>query len=170
MIAQKPEYHFSKNDSQEAFDDWGANCGPTALAMCIARSLKDVKPIFDQVGFPQKKYTNPTMMEDAVRLAGRRIVERARDARAKPWANHGLVRIQWTGPWTAPGTNQKWAYGHTHWVHSHRWDAGGGIWIFDCNSGWTTLADWELRTVPLILVSIPRADGGFYSTHVWEVE
>lgn len=79
----------------------------------------------------------------------------------------GLARIQWHGPWTADGANPRWAYRHTHWIASLRFDCEW--WVFDINGGWRTLEDWKRDIVPLILQEIPRNNGQWSVSHHWEV-
>ncbi len=83
---------------------------------------------------------------------------------------HGLARIQWGGPWTAPGVNKKWAYRFTHWIGSFFPDRGGeNRIIFDINAGLQYFDDWDRVTVPKLIAEIPRANGEWFITHSWEV-
>lgn len=159
---------FSQQDIQHAFESWGCNCGPAALAAVLQVSLDDVRSAVQSVGFDQKRYTSPSMMERAVFTAGGKITRRNLVTDQRRFPLRGLARIQWTGPWTAPGSNPKWAYRHTHWVASRR--AGDQTAIFDINGGIMLLSDWEADIVPEILKQcVPRNDGGWYVTHSWEV-
>jgi hypothetical protein len=36
------KYPFTESDLQSAFDNWGANCGPTALAFALQRPLSEI--------------------------------------------------------------------------------------------------------------------------------
>ncbi len=150
-----------------AYDAWGCNCGPGAIAAIMNMRLDKVRPLLGD--FERKRYTNPTLMWEILDRCGRpwRKV-------GKRWPTFGLARIQWEGPWTAPGVNPKAAYRHTHWVAS--WihpERGHGI--FDINmtgngSGWGSFADWERDIVPAIAASIPRASGKWHITHGVEVD
>jgi len=189
-----PKYSFSQEDAAAAWRTWGANCGPGALAALLQVSLDAVRPALAAAGFEDrpclKRYTSPTIMRAALETLGCKI---AKDVRGNPeftrggsrapastpWPNRGLVRVQWTGPWTAPGANPRWAYGATHWVCAWGVEAelvvgktrlpASSHLIFDINTGWNLRADWERETVPLILKDYKRADGGWYPTHLWEV-
>lgn len=165
----KPEYPFTEEQARKAYEDWGANCGPNALAVCLGVTLDEIRPAMERVGFAERRYTSPTMMQRAIYHAGGEITRKTRGTDFAPWSVHGLVRIQWHGPWTAPGANPKWAYRQTHWVHSMLWPEGGGTWVFDCNGGWMPVDEWERTVVPAIVATIPRANGEFSSTHVWGV-
>jgi len=160
---------FTLADAESAHDAWGANCGPAALAVVTGKTLDEVRPLLGD--FEARCYMNPTAMEAALRLA------------AVAWSDHGprdwpsrfgIVRIQWEGPWTAPGVPIRVRYRHTHWIAAAK--LGSGIGIFDINAmangtGWCALADWERVIVPFILDNaVPRASGGWHRTHVFEVE
>lgn len=152
---------------EKANADWGANCGPGALATVIQISLDDVRPHMGD--FEQKRYTNPTMMNNALRSIGRPW----RKIGAQ-WPKWGLARIQWEGPWTQPGVPMAARYRHTHWVVSAISETTHGI--FDINalgngSGWCSLEDWSDEIVPWILRHcVPRANGQWHITHAIEVE
>lgn len=158
---------FSLADADRAYDEWGANCGPAALAAITGKTLDEVRPHLE--GFDAKRYTNPTMMFAALRSLG--VPHRSRPHYAPmPWPAFGLARIQWEGPWTRPGVPMRARYGCTHWVGSARNGAG----VFDVNclnngSGWVARGDWEQLVVPAIVETYPRADGKWHLTHAIEV-
>ncbi len=79
---------FSIDDAQRAADEWGMNCGPAALAAIAGMTLDAVRPHLK--GFDQKRYTNPTMMFEALRLLG---IQWTRVKTVWPY-NKGLVRVQ----------------------------------------------------------------------------
>lgn len=165
------QYCFSEADAKRAFDEWGCNCGPTALAFAARVGLDVVRP--EIPGFDEKRYTSPTMMFKAVINLGLSYVPIpcAPRSDALPGAldsSIALVRIQWTGPWTAPGANPRWAYRQTHWICA--WIAlNAGPVIFDVNGGIRSLRSWQEEIVPDLLAGVKRADGGWYPTHVWRL-
>lgn len=158
---------FSWDEANDAFREWGCNCGPAALAYVLGCDLNHVRTIVEEVGFVQRKYMSPTMMKDAISLSGWKLKERDRVRKIMPekfptcLPMHGLIRVQWTGPWTAG--NPKWAYGYTHWLAA---DAG---FVFDVNCGEVSYKSWVQSVPGLITASIKRADGGWYATHIWEI-
>ncbi|HEX4302855.1 MAG TPA: hypothetical protein VHZ78_08675 [Rhizomicrobium sp.] len=158
---------FTLEDAIRASDEWGANCGPGALAAIMHLTLEQVRP--HMIGFEGKGYTNPTMMFDALRSIGRHW--RRTDVR---WPRYGLARIQWEGPWTKPGVPLRARYRQTHWVGSAR--SNGETGIFDINAigngtGWCSEVIWANSLVPHILKEcVPRADGRWHITHAIEVE
>lgn len=146
--------------AEAAYEGWGANCGPGALAGATAMSLDEVRHHLE--GFDDKRYTNPSMMYAALRSMGIRWTP------ASDWPDLGLVRVQWEGPWTKPGVPIKARYRHTHWVASQRTDLEH--WVFDINAvcvgGWIPYTEWAEQLVPwLIRECVPRADGRWHTTH-----
>lgn len=176
-----PAYTFTETAMQQAAEEWGCNCGPSALAFALQTTLEDIRPTMAHVGFDAKRYTSPTMMKNAlahlnVRFETMKLPVRAPDGTLAidPMFQHSfvghilsLVRIQWTGPWTAPGANPKWAYRQTHWIAT--WSDLGDEMVFDCNGGILGFDTWEKQIVPLITDHVPRADGSWFPTHIWPV-
>ena len=160
---------FTAEDADRAYDEWGVNCGPGAIAAICGMTLDELRPHMGD--FERKHYTNPTLMWQVLDSIG------ARWRLVKPprtWPEYGLARVQWEGPWTAPGVPARAAYRHTHWVGAAR-DPVKGVGIFDINaigngSGWCALEDWTGTLVPWILDEcVPHASGGWHLTHVVEV-
>jgi hypothetical protein len=161
---------FSLADAEKAFDDWGANCGPGALAAVLGLTLDEVKPHL--TGFVAKRYTNPTMMWAA--LDSLKADWRSRTV-PKPlrWPTYGLARIQWEGPWTQPGVPPAAAYRYTHWVGANARNRDN-VAIFDINcikeGGWVTEDGWTQILVPWLLQeAVPRANGKWFITHSVEI-
>lgn len=157
---------FTMDDAIAASDLWGANCGPGALAAVMGMTLDEVRPHMGD--FEAKHYTNPTMMNSALRS----IARPWRKIGAE-WPEYGLARIQWEGPWTKPGVPMAARYRCTHWVGAARRD--GQHHVFDINTmavgGWTPMAVWTGQVVPWILKEcVPRADGKWHVTHAIEVD
>lgn len=176
-----PTYTFSETDMQQAHNEWGCNCGPSALAFALQRPLDYVRRAMALVGFDDKRYTSPSMMKEALKFLDVSFQELKVPARASDGTldtepmfqaalqGHivSLVRVQWTGPWTKPDANPKWAYRQTHWIAT--WDDLGSNMVFDCNGGILSFEQWQEKIVPLITDTIPRADGGWFPTHIWPI-
>ena len=164
------KYPFTEADLKSAAETWGCNCGPSSLAFAMQLPLDAAR--FAIPGFEAKRYTSPTMMKAALEFLGATIDTVRSPSREDMFADvMALVRIQFTGPWTAPGANPRWAYGYTHWIAC--WKEGpaieGGVpLVFDCNGGACHVQEWENEIVPL-LATHPRGDGGWSVTHVWRV-
>ena len=169
-------YPFTEEEMNKASESWNCNCGPSALAFALQVPLESVRHSIP--GFAEKGYTSPTMMKAAlVNLRGGvnpyvtaspAIDNMFRDVPA-------LVRVQWTGPWTKPGANPKWAYRQTHWIccwlsDVFESDRQRHRLVFDCNGGIASFDDWQSNIVPIILKEcVPRNDGGWLPTHIWRL-
>ena len=163
-----PMLAFSHADAERALQEWGANCGPGALAAVLSLPLAAVRHAIPD--FERRRYTSPTMMRAALAALRVQIVRDERDRETDPerFPTHGLVRVQWEGPWTVPGSNPRWAYGRTHWVASHA-NGPGAMWIFDINAGWTPSDYWAAIVVPSLTIGYARATGQWWATHRWTV-
>ncbi len=168
---------FTLAEADRAFDAWGCNCGPSALACMTTLTLDEVRGYLP--GFEEKRYTNPTMMREALRTLrhqGRIAQDYAWDYGGETmtdvWPSQGLVRVQWHGPWMRAGVPVRARYRHTHWIGAAkgiRERLDRGVWDVNClnnGSGWVALADWERLVVPFLTESIPKADGAWSITHV----
>lgn len=155
---------FSLDQAQRAAEEWGANCGPGALAAVLNLSLDAVRPHLQD--FDRKRYTNPLMMYGALKSLGVQWKKGNGN-----WPRLGLNRVQWEGPWTAPNVPIKARYRHTHWVGSRHVN---GVEIFDINAicvgGWIPLDEWTDRLVPWLLKQVePKASGAWHITHRLEI-
>jgi hypothetical protein len=161
---------FTLEDVERANDEWGVNCGPAAIAAMNGLTLQELRPHLGD--FEQKGYTNPTLMWSVLKSIGARWRLR-RDG--QQWPRYGLVRVQWEGPWTAPGVPIAARYRHTHWVGAMLAAGSDEHSIFDINcisvGGWVPLAEWSSYVVPWLLKQVePKASGVWHPTHVVEIE
>lgn len=181
MIATKPGPIFTKRDFEVANNQWGCNCGPSAIAAVLGLSLDEVGNLMKPLQFHSKRFTNPTMARGTLRAAGVRIRELSlRDREQNVFPRRGLVQIQWTGPWTREGANKRWAYMHTHWIAAWETMRESGYLgemqifteVFDCNviDFVCPLNNWQLFVAPKLAASIPRGDLGWFIKHSWEIE
>lgn len=165
---------FTLDDARQAYGDWRFNCGPASLCALLSLTPREVRPRL--LDFERKGYTNPTLMFSILRGMGTRHRQTYRSDDSD-WAGKvpfgfgtaGLVRVQWGGPWTAPGVPPAARYRHTHWA------AFAGGQVFDVNAmgvgGWLPFAEWSDEMVPwLIRECCPKGDGLWWPTHVVEVE
>lgn len=168
------DYTFTEDDLRSAAEAWGCNCGPSALAFALQTTLDEVRPALPD--FERRGYVNPSMMRHALATLGRRIeiVRNPHGGRNRGFGIDtmfagpmSLVRVQWTGPWTADGKTAKWAAAQTHWIAC--WNEAGARFVFDCNSGITSFEAWESQTVKAITETIKRADGDWYPSNVWRL-
>ena len=171
MLTEAQRTRFSMVDADRAHDEWGANCGPGAVAAICGMTLDELRPHMGN--FEQKGYTNPTLMWGVLRSLGILFSYRGGDLGHDNWPRYGLARIQWEGPWTKPGVPIRARYRHTHWVGAARFGDETGIFDINCinnGSGWVSLDYWVGTIVPWILAEcVPRADGGWHITHAVEI-
>ncbi len=169
------DYPFDQEARDKASEEWGANCGPCALAFVARKHIESIRGVIP--GFDEKRYTSPTMMMQGCIALGLKYLRleqhfhlQGKDLDLKTSLNDSLhlVRIQWTGPWTAKDANPRWAYNYTHWIAA--WMDVLTPTVFDCNGGIRTLESWEKEIVPALTGQNPRADGGHYATHVWRIQ
>ena len=158
---------FDVDAAQAAADAWGMNCGPGAIAGILGKTLVEIRPHLGD--FEKKGYTNPTLMFDILGRLGVRWKKIE-----KVWPHYGLVRVQWEGPWTAPGVPMAARYRHTHWVGAQRLERAGAVWVFDINAicvgGWIPFEEWSGQLVPWLLKECEtKADGKWHITHSLEI-
>lgn len=179
-ITVTPNYPFTEDEARAANAEWGLNCGPAALAFALQIGLDEVRAALAPTGFEQRRYTSPTMMARALESLGAefhavrnphggRNYKAGVQAMFLPGGGMVLVRIQWTGPWTAVGKTTKWAARQTHWIACWR-NVGSWPCVFDINGGVRLFDSWEKEIVPLIVATYPRADGGWYPANVWRLK
>lgn len=168
---------FNEADAHLAFEEWGCNCGPSAIAAICNLTLDEVRPFMGD--FEEKKYTNPKLMMQTLTRLGVKFEAGLIGVQARtlggrpPWPFYGLARVQWEGPWTEPTAHPKARYGYTHWVASCRGTKSTGI--FDINainngSGWVSESDWASVIAPFIMSSVvKRGNGKWHLTHLIEV-
>lgn len=156
--------------AQLAANQWGFNCGPGALCGVLDLTPDELRP--DLLDFEQKRYTNPTLMQDILRRRGvpfRLVYRGDGPAPAVAYPPLGLVRVQWAGPWTKEGVPMSARYRQTHWAGVRSGKCGREV--FDVNAiaygGWLPWAEWAEQLVPwLIRACVPRASGEWWPTHV----
>jgi len=159
---------FTLADAERAHDEWGANCGPGALSAIMNMTLDEIKPIMFAVGFEDRLYTNPSMMNAALR-----IIRRPWRKIGARWPDYGLVRVQWEGPWTQPSVPMVARYRYTHWIGHFRGQNSRGVFDINCmnnGTGWCAIDDWERVIAPALCGNYPRASGGWHITHGIEIE
>lgn len=164
----------TQEQSQQAFNEWGANCGPHALAFALGLPLIRVKQYLPD--FEPKRYMNPTMMGEALCLAGvnftRSLFTKASLGVALEKMFHHritIVRIQWEGPWLNAGVPKVAAYCHTHWVAAWNPDPDGiSCHVYDVNCGAVHASHWE-QTALADLMQEQRATG-WYPTHFYRLD
>lgn len=174
-LTAPPNVLFTAEELERAWVEWSCNCGPSALAVATRKHIDAIRGRIPK--FDERYYTNPTMMVGALRSFGVEF-RWTRDAeRAIEWPKNGLARIQWGGPWTAPGVPIPARYRHSHWVAVATIDGmatlagspGRGIWDVNCPH-WISFENWKDVLVPEILRNCePKASGEWWVTDAIEV-
>jgi hypothetical protein len=104
-------------DHIRANELWNANCGPMSLAAILNfHTVEAVRPLIE----PFRGYMSPSEMLVALQRANVQVEAKKILQRRTPLPRHGLVRIQWKGPWCDNGVNPKAAYRYTHWIAVRR--------------------------------------------------
>jgi hypothetical protein len=164
---------FTQEESHNAFDTWGFNCGPSAIAAVAGLTIDEVRPHMGD--FESKHYTNPTLMWSVLKRLSLRWRLRPRTSGGVQWPSFGLARVQWEGPWTTPGVPIPARYRHTHWVGGYQPEGATSPMIFDVNAmsvgGWIAVSTWQNNLVPWLLKQCePKANGNWHLTHCVEIE
>lgn len=176
MTSLAPALRFTEADADRAFEEWGANCGPGAIAAIAGLTLDELRPSMGD--FESKRYTNPTLMWEVLNRLGLkwRLAKRPLGKGFNlDFPMFGLARVQWCGPWTERGVPPRAAYRYTHWIGAQWCEQRNGFGIFDINAmnsgGWVSFSDWATVIVPHILKHcVPRNNGLWHLTHIVEVE
>ena len=176
----RPPLRYTIDEAQAAADAWGFNCGPGALTAVLGMTPDELRPHLGD--FEQRGYTNPSLMAAILRRLNvpfQRVFESAVDPGARPvvWPRFGLVRIQWSGPWTKPGVPMAARYQRTHWIAVYGAPAGmppaeTPLGVYDVNVGhWIAWEAWTKRVAPDLAKSHGKgADGTWWPTHCLEIQ
>lgn len=157
-----PPPHFGLPEQQDAWERYGANCGPGAIAAMTGHAPGPVAallgPRFTRIGG-----TTEFMLEGALTALG--LPWRAAPGR---FPDYGLVRVLWDGPWRGFIPRRQ----HSHWIGSAR--AGANHLIFDINAislgGWISFIEWESYLRPWLLdLCEPEATGGWEIAEAYEI-
>lgn len=161
-------------ESEVAYREWGANCGPNALAFILGIPVDETRQLFPD---PFPGFVNPTQMGEAIKkyaVAGKCDLavqtERIDSVDKMFGLVPAVVRIQWGGPWCGHTVPKKAAYRYTHYVGTFMPGSQTSCFVYDVNGGGAMNAyDWEKIVVPKIIQTMPRADGEWWPTHIWRI-
>lgn len=161
---------FSETEFQTAYETWGANCGPTALAAVLGKSLQEIRPHMGD--FERMGYTTPNLMFDALRSIKAQW-RTTHPSTIGKLPTRSLLRVQWGGPWMLPEVPIKARYRHTHWIAA-KTNPNGYVIVYDVNAmsvgGWIPLELWVQDLAPWIIRECcPRGDGKWSVTHIIEL-
>jgi hypothetical protein len=157
---------FTAEDQQRAWDIYGSNCGPGAIAGICGETPERVVQMLGPK-FQKLNGTTEIMLREALD----RLDISWSDAPAD-LPDYGICRIQWDGPWIDhPDPFEK--YRHSHWVGV----ATRGLphpMIFDINAisvgGWISLSEWDAVLRPWLLsIAEPDAPGGWWISETLKI-
>ena len=154
-----------EREVEEAYDAWGANCGPLAIAAATDRSLDEVRTALTKGTGRFKGYTNVLDVQAALRWLDVQVV--------RTWSKRPaslltelrgttIAMIQWGGPWMR---DPRAAARHRHMIALRYGWIGpklGPHWVADVNVAhiWCLLDAWA-ETVPAVLM--PKGGDGTWS-------
>ena len=155
-IAARPVLGYDVEGANKAWLEWGANCGPWALAAALGKDLDEVRPLLP--AFARRRFVTEIDMRAALSAAGV-----SWDEPQTGWPSFGVVRVAWHGPWwDSPEPFARLR--HSHWIAV--WDGPDRRWIFDGNAiargGWMDAQEWMDECVPWLLARHePQATGAW---------
>ena len=136
------------SDGDHAHREWKASCGPNALAGLLGSSVGSLQAAFAAVNY--RGWTNQTQMLGVLRGLGQTVVKDT------TWPKHGLIHVQFTGPWENPGVPAAAAYRQTHWVAI----AIGGMLVYEpMVQDWMPRKMWEEVSRKWAIEEIKRCTG-----------
>ena len=167
-----PALRFTPEEAAAAAEAWGFNCGPAALSALLGKTPDELRPHL--LDFEAKRFMNPTMVLAVLRGMGV-PVERAYQCSEPPagavrYPEHGLVRLQWGGPWCGGGVPFAARYRHTHWIAVAGADEQRKA--YDVNVGrWISWATWLVKVAPVLARRCSkRASGLWWPTHCYQMQ
>jgi hypothetical protein len=105
---------YTEADSEAAYKEWKATCGPHSIAAACGKSLEDVRQAMVRAGVNYRGWMSPTqVMNTLIALGEFRGVTKG--LKTMDLCN-GINRVQWEGKWLNPGVPARVAYFHTHLV------------------------------------------------------
>ena len=151
-----PILHYTKADSEAAFKEWKAQCGPHSIAAACGLKLSDVRDAIVAAGITHKGWMSPTYVSRTLDQLGRKYTL---ETGLKTMALcEGINRVQWEGKWLNLGVPARVAYFHTHLV------AHFGGWVL-CTAYlvdlWIPAQEWQ----DFHLNCEPKSP--FHITHHW---
>jgi len=140
---------YRPTDAEEAYNLWGANCGPSAMAALLGVELSVIRTHISN----WKGYTTPSMARDTLRSAGAKCDY----GRNGDWPQIGMVCIQFGGPWCAPNAHPIEQYKRSHYIAVH----GSAVYDVNCDK-WISRGHWNTLIAPEIARLYERSDRTWY--------
>ena len=171
---------YEPSDVDEQHDEWGANCGPTAIAALTNREVKDVRALIERVANGEKSkrcgcsgfwlgHMHAGHITDVLTELHRNPKRQDFKPDEWRWPKKGLAMVQIEGPWCRPPAKPTARFRYTHTVAVI--DAGPpvGVLVYDGNvPGWATEKWWRGKVMEW-LVGMEKRVMGWYVTTTLEV-
>ena len=157
---------FDAQRQQQAFDLFGANCGPGAIAgVCGFDPIQVVQMLGPK--FAKLNGTTEVMLRDCLDRLGI-----AWEDVPAGLTDYGIARIQWEGPWLYDADPFE-KYRHSHWIGVSTRGLPHPM-IFDINAisvgGWISLSEWDEVLRPWLLnATEPRATGNWWISETLKI-
>ncbi len=106
----------------------GARCGHGAFAAALSLPVITAMQGFPRLIEEGVSWVNESAMIEALVRSGRPFHKVSQS----DWPQHGLVQVQWLGPWSEPGNPSTWSRARRHWIAVHGdliWDANFQMWV-----------------------------------------
>lgn len=147
---------YAPPDVDKQHELWGANCGPTALAALLGKTVAEIRPLVQ----PFKGFMHAGDLVTALGRAGKQTRRHDEPRGSKALPQHGLAVLQIDGPWCEPGVNPKARFRYTHTIAC--WH---GVMVYDGNMDkWRRRENWERETMAFLVQDQKRATGWYTST------
>ncbi len=163
---QAPALLFGAEDQQRAYDLYGSNCGPGAIAGICGTTPEHVVGMLGEK-FQKIRGTTEIMLRATLDQLG----VRWEDVPAG-WPDYGIARVQWGGPWLYSDDPFE-KLRHSHWIGVATRGLPN-VMIFDINAigvgGWISLAEWDDLVIPWLLEACePEATGEWWISETLKI-
>lgn len=158
-------------DVTEQWEEWGANCGPTAIAALTNRQVHEVRKVVERVACGDRKkgrsgkwagYMNAGHLATALSEFGYTTRRRNFQKGEGSWPSKGLAMIQIEGPWCEPPAKPTARYRYTHTVAVVDTGPVHGALIYDGNAeGWAKAEWWGKWAMDKLVEDVKRATGWY---------
>ena len=134
-------------DVREAHANWGANCGPAALAAALGRDIADVVASFPN--FPDRPYTNLPMMVGALNSLGLSWSKVDDPGSRDGFPTNGVVLIRWISHTHSPS--------QFNGIQRRHWIAVASDFVYEINlDSWVPRQLWETGFLPILAKDHPQ--------------
>jgi hypothetical protein len=171
---------YEPSDVDEQWKEWGANCGPSAIAALVGREVKDVRAAVEHAAGGEKSkkkgrsgrwlgYMHAGHLISVLQAFGLDPKRTNFAPKQGRWPRKGLAMIQTEGPWCHPPAKPTARFRYTHTVAVI--DAGPplGVLVYDGNAeGWAK-EEWWAEHVMKKLVKLEKGATGWHITTTLEI-